>query len=71
MAGSENTSDRHFQSLIQSATSHFLGNMQGNCSCLRARLLYSKGGSSPGVLSARESGNHVTEMMIYLVPGMS
>ena len=46
-------------------------NMQGNCSCLRARLLYSKGGSSPGVLSARESGNHVTEMMIYLVPGMS
>ena len=30
-----------------------------------------KGGSSPGVLSARESGNHVIEMMIYLVPGMS
>lgn len=28
------------QSLFQSATSHFLCNMQGNCSCLLARLLY-------------------------------
>lgn len=41
-AGSENTSDRCFQSLIQSATSHFLCNMQGSCCCLRARLLYSE-----------------------------
>lgn len=35
--------DRHFQSFSQSATSNFLCNMQGNCSCLRARLLYSQG----------------------------
>lgn len=42
-AGGMSMSDRHFQSLIQSATSHFLGNTQGNCSCLRARLLYSEG----------------------------
>lgn len=41
-AGSENTSDRCFPSLIQSATFHFLCNMQGNCCCLRARLLYSE-----------------------------
>lgn len=30
-----------------------------------------KGRSSPGVLSARESGNHIVETMIYLVHGMS
>lgn len=41
-AGSAKMSDRHFPSLIQSATSRCLGNMQGNCSCLRARLLYSE-----------------------------
>lgn len=41
-AGCVNTSDRHFESLIQSATSHFLCNTQRNCSCLRARLLYSE-----------------------------
>lgn len=41
-AGCENTSDRHFESVIQSATSHLLCNTQRNCSCLRARLLYSE-----------------------------
>lgn len=38
-AGCENACDRYLESLLQSATSHFLCNMPGNCSCLGARLL--------------------------------
>lgn len=71
MVGSEHTSDRHFNrfSKVPLLTSSAI--------CREIVLVswrdcfIGKGRSSPGILSARESGKHAVEMLIYLAHGMS